>query len=157
MNRSTALLLLNVAFNMLILGGFFTATLSSLAPLSLSASCWVGIKYVFFDRDSNIHIEVVGPVWITAEPLNLTDDELNYYAGADWNNRPYKVQAGQTIYVECPKQILGATFVFWQQEESNPNYQGEIVTDRILKLTINDVKTVWWANYVGTLTSLDKP
>ena len=102
-------------------------------------SCCLEVKYIVFNSSNSFeHVEVVDRVWINNAP--------------DWNNRPFKFKCGSKVTVECPQylNILGhrAKFSFWQLEESNPTYQGIIVSNRVLTIVLKERKTIWWANYV---------
>ena len=102
-------------------------------------SCYLEVKYIVFNSSNNFEkVEVVDKVWLNGN--------------IDWNNRPFKFKCGSKVTVECPQylNILGhrAKFSFWQLEESNPTYQGIIITNRTLTITLNSKKQIWWANYV---------
>jgi len=104
---------------------------------------WLEVKYVIFDPNNNsLFLEVTGMVWFNGAP--------------DFNNRPFKFRIDETVNVTCPENLLGAKFSFWQLQEPEPTYQGLIVTTKTLTITLNKMKTIWWANYVGNLTSLGK-
>ena len=103
--------------------------------------CYLELKYVIFDKDDNkVYLEVTDKVWINGAP--------------EFNNRPFKFRKGQAVSITCPEKILGAEFAFWQKQEWEPTFQGLIVTNRTIRLQLNETKIIWWANYVGDLSSL---
>ena len=103
--------------------------------------CFLEFKYVIFDKDdNNVYLEVIDKVWINGAP--------------EFNNRPLKFRRGGTVSITCPENILGVEFAFWQKQEWEPTFQGLIVTNRTLILQLNEAKIIWWANYVGDLSSL---
>jgi hypothetical protein len=104
-------------------------------------TCFLEIRYVIFDKDDNgVYLEVIDTFWINGAP--------------DFNNRPYKFRKGETVSITCPENILGVKFAFWQKQEWEPTFQGLIVTNRTIVLQLNEAKIIWWANYVGDLSSL---
>ena len=105
-------------------------------------TCFLEVKYVIFDRNDNkIYLEVIDKFWINGAP--------------EFNNRPLKFKKGETVSITCPENILGTKFAFWQKQEWEPTFQGLIVTNRTITLQLNDAKIIWWANYVGDLSSLN--
>lgn len=104
-------------------------------------TCFLEFKYVIFDKDDNrVYLEVIDKVWINGAP--------------EFNNRPFKFKKGETTSITCPENILGVKFAFWQKQEWEPTFQGLIVTNRTITLQLNEPKIIWWANYVGDLSSL---
>ena len=104
-------------------------------------ACFLEFKYVIFDKDDNsVYLEVIDKVWINGAP--------------EFNNRPLKFRRGDTVSITCPETILGVKFAFWQKQEWEPTFQGLIVTNRTITLQLNEAKIIWWANYVGDLSSL---
>jgi len=104
-------------------------------------TCFLEVKYVIFDKDDNsVYLEVTDKFWINGAP--------------EFNNRPMKFRKGDTVSITCPESILGAEFAFWQKQEWEPTFQGLIATNRTITLQLSEAKTIWWANYVGDLSSL---
>jgi len=104
-------------------------------------TCFLEVKYVIFDKDDNsVYLEVTDKFWINGAP--------------EFNNRPMKFRKGDTISITCPESILGAKFAFWQKQEWEPTFQGLIATNRTITLQLIEAKIIWWANYVGDLSSL---
>jgi len=104
-------------------------------------TCFLEVKYVIFDKEDNgVFLEVIDKFWINGAP--------------EFNNRPFKFKKGETVFITCPENILGAKFAFWQKQEWEPTFQGLIVTNRTITLHFNEAKVIWWANYVGDLSSL---
>jgi len=104
-------------------------------------TCFLELKYVIFDKNDNrVYLEVIDKVWINDAP--------------EFNNRPFKFRRGQTVSITCPESVLGSKFAFWQKQEWEPTFQGLIDTNRTIMLQLDEVKVIWWANYVGDLSSL---
>jgi len=104
-------------------------------------TCFLEVKYVIFDKDDNlVYLEVTDKFWINGAP--------------EFNNRPMKFRKGDIVSITCPASILGAKFAFWQKQEWEPTFQGLIATNRTITLQLSEAKTIWWANYVGDLSSL---
>lgn len=104
-------------------------------------TCFLEVKYVIFDKNDNgVYLEVIDKFWINGAP--------------EFNNRPFKFKKGETVSITCPENILGVRFAFWQKQEWEPTFQGLIVTNRSITLQLNETKIIWWANYVGDLSSL---
>jgi len=104
-------------------------------------TCFLEVKYVIFDENDNlVYLEVIDKFWINGAP--------------EFNNRPFKFRKGDTVSITCPESILGARFAFWQKQEWEPTFQGLIITNRTITLQLDEAKIIWWANYVGDLSSL---
>jgi hypothetical protein len=77
-------------------------------------------------------VEVVSPIWING--------------AKDIANRPFKFVKGSKVTLTAPQYLYGAEFAFWQKEEGQ-TYQGLIITNRTITITLDQPKTIWWINY----------
>jgi hypothetical protein len=100
-------------------------------PLAANQDAWLEIKAVIIKKDGTT-MEVVAPVWING--------------AFDYANRPFKFRMGQTVTLTAPAELYGAKFAFWQKEEG-PTFQGQIIAQRTITITLDQPKQIWWMNF----------